>query len=248
MTHPMKQIRRTYIPAAGHDWLLPLYDPLLRWLGGESDHRELVNQAGLQPSHRVLEIGCGTGNLAILIKRLYPGAEVVGLDPDPKALARARRKAEREAISVQFDSGFSDELPYPNGSFDRVFSPFMFHHLNLEGKKRTLHETGRVLARGGSLHLLDFGGASARPEGLIARLLHRTERLRDNVEDRIPALMREAGFADPLEVAHRVTVFGRITHYRSSPHRTQQGSCVPGGNVVEVIDNFRERSNTWGIV
>ena len=129
MIHTMKQIRRTYIPAAGHDWLLPRYDPLVRLLGGESDHRELVNQAGLRPSHRVLEVGCGTGNLAILIKRLYPGAEVVGLDPDPKALARARRKAEREAVSVQFDSGFSDELPYPNGSFDRVFSSFMFHHL-----------------------------------------------------------------------------------------------------------------------
>jgi ubiquinone/menaquinone biosynthesis C-methylase UbiE len=220
MIHTMKQVRRTYIPAAGHDWLLPLYDPLLRWLGGESDHRELVNQAGLQPSHRVLEIGCGTGNLAILIKRLYPGAEVVGLDPDPKALARARQKAEREAVSVQFDSGFSDELPYADGSFDRVFSSFMFHHLSLEEKKRTLHETGRVLAPGGSLHLLDFGGANARPEGLIARLLHRTGRLRDNVEGRIPALMREAGFADPREVAHRVTIFGRVTRYCASPQRT----------------------------
>lgn len=70
MIGTMKQVRRTYIPATGHDWLLLLYDPLLRLLGLSSDHRELVNQAGLQPSHRVLEIGCGTGNLAILIKRL----------------------------------------------------------------------------------------------------------------------------------------------------------------------------------
>jgi ubiquinone/menaquinone biosynthesis C-methylase UbiE len=222
MTETIKQNSRSYIPAAGHDWLLPLYDPLQRLLGSESDHRELLNQAGLEPGHRVLEIGCGTGSLAILIKRLYPEAKVVGLDPDPKALTRARLKAQREAVSVEFDCGFSHGLPYSNGSFDRVFSSFMFHHLNLEEKKQTLLEAQRVLAPDGSLHLLDFGGANTRPEGLIAWLLHRTERLQDNVGDRIPILIREAGFADTWEVAHRVTIFGRITRYGAS---TQPGAA-----------------------
>jgi ubiquinone/menaquinone biosynthesis C-methylase UbiE len=225
MTETISQNRRTYIPAAGHDWLLPLYDPFQKLLGSESDHRELLNQAGLERGHRVLEIGCGTGNLVILIKCLYPEAQAVGLDPDPKALARARRKAERKAVSVQFHSGFSHELPYLNGSFDRVFSSFMFHHLNLEEKKQTLQETRRVLVPGGSLHLLDFGGANTLPEGLIARLLHRTERLRDNVGDRIATLMREAGFADARELAHRITIFGRITHYRAATHPAQTGAA-----------------------
>jgi ubiquinone/menaquinone biosynthesis C-methylase UbiE len=220
MTETIKQNPRTYIPAAGYDWLLPLYDPLQKLLGSESDHRDLLNQAGLEPGHRVLEIGCGTGNLAILTKLLYPGAKVVGLDPDPKALTRAKLKAQREAVSVHFDCGFSHELPYPNESFDRVFSSFMFHHLNLGEKKQTLEEARRVLAPGGSLHLLDFGGANTRPEGLIARLLHRTERLRDNVGSRIPTLMREGGFTDAREVAHRVTIFGRVTRYRASPPST----------------------------
>jgi ubiquinone/menaquinone biosynthesis C-methylase UbiE len=111
----MEETQRIYLPAAGHEWLLPLYDPLVKLLGGGSAHRQLVDQTGIQPGHRVLEIGCGTGNLVILVKRLYPRAEVVGLDPDPKALARARRKAERDALSIQFDRGFSDALPYPAG-------------------------------------------------------------------------------------------------------------------------------------
>jgi ubiquinone/menaquinone biosynthesis C-methylase UbiE len=217
----MEETRRTYIPAAGHDWLLPLYDPLVKLLGSESAHRQLLDQAGIRPGHRVLEIGCGTGNLAILVKRLHPRAEVVGLDPDPKALARARRKAEREALSVQLDRGFSDVLPYPDGSFDRVLSAFMFHHLELDEKTKTLLETRRVLIPGGSLHLLDFGGATARSAGFLARLLHRTERLRDNVGDRIPILMREAALEDPAEVAHRDTICGRATYYRASSPRWQ---------------------------
>ncbi len=209
----------------GHDWLLPLYDPLQKLLGFESIHRQLVDQAGIRPNYRVIEIGCGTGNLLILIKRLHPGAEVVGLDPDAKALARARRKAAREALPVRLERGFAGELPYPDASFDRVFSAFMFHHLEPDEKEKTLHEARRVLKPSGSLHLLDFGGAKVRSDGFIARLQHRTERLRDNFGERIPTLMREAGFADPTEVAHRVTIFGRVTYYRATVPRAESGAA-----------------------
>ena len=207
---------RTYIPAAGHDWFLPLYDPLLRLLGADSARRELVEQASVRQSHRVLDIGCGTGSLVAVLKRLYPDAEVVGLDPDPKALARARRKVERAELPAQFDQGFSDELPYPDSSFDRVFSSFMLHHLNRDEKAKTLNEARRVLRPGGSLHVLDFGGAKPRRESFLARALHAAEHMRDNFEGRIPALMSAAGFAEPTEVAHRATFFGRLAYYSAS--------------------------------
>jgi ubiquinone/menaquinone biosynthesis C-methylase UbiE len=219
MSTTAKELRKPYVPAMGRDRLLPLYDPLQRLLGMGSVHRQLANQARIQREQRVLEIGCGTGNLAILIKRLHPGAEVVGIDPDPRPLARAQLKAGREALSVQLDRGFAEELPYPDASFDRVLSALMFHHLGPEEKQKTLDEARRVLKPGGSLHLLDFGGAKVRSDGFIARLHHRSELLRDNFGDRIPTLMREAGFADPEEVAHRVTIAGRLTYYRASAPR-----------------------------
>lgn len=226
MSATMEELRKTYIPGLGHDRLLPLYDPLQRLLGVASAHRPLADQADVRPDQRVLEIGCGTGNLVLLVKRLHPGAEVVGLDPDPKALARARRKAEREALPVQLDLGFAQDLPYPDESFDRVFSAFMFHHLEPDGKERTLREVRRVLKPGGSLHLLDLGGAKVRSDGLMARLQHRSELLQDNFGDRIPTLMREAGFADPMEVAHRVTrVLGRVTYYRATVPRAESGAA-----------------------
>jgi SAM-dependent methyltransferase len=217
----MEEPPKTYLPAAGEDWLLPLYDPVLKLLGSESYYRQLVDQAALRPGHRVLEIGCGTGNVTILIKRLHPGVEVVGLDPDPKALARAWRKAEREALSVQLDRGFAEELPYPDASFDRVFSAFMFHHLEPDEKEKTLREARRVLKPGGSVHLVDFGGAKGWPVGFVARLVHRIERLRDNFGNRIPILMREADFVDPREVAHRITILGRFTYYRATVPRME---------------------------
>jgi ubiquinone/menaquinone biosynthesis C-methylase UbiE len=210
------EARRTFVPAAGHDWLLPLYDPLLKLLGGESSRRELVDQAAIRPKHRVLDIGCGTGSLAVMIKRLHPDAEIIGLDPDPKALARGRRKAEAARISVRFEEGFSDELPHPDASFDRVFSSFMLHHLQPDEKEKTLREVRRVLRPGGSLHLLDFGSPGTRAHGLLARLLHSSEPLRDNLEGRVPALMREAGFGTASEVSHRRTVFGPIAYYRAA--------------------------------
>jgi ubiquinone/menaquinone biosynthesis C-methylase UbiE len=213
----MQETQRIYLPAAGHDWLLPLYDPLTKLLGSESAHRELLRQAGIQPHQRVLEIGCGTGNLTILVKRLYPGAEVIGFDPDAKALSRARRKAERQGLSIRFDRGFSEALQYPDSSFDRVLSAFMFHHLpNADAKMKTLLEVRRILVPGGSLHLIDFGGGTAHGRFLV-HLLHRTERFQDNAAERILTLMREAGFADPVEVAHRrIMIFGRVTRYRAS--------------------------------
>ncbi|MGH2896944.1 MAG: class I SAM-dependent methyltransferase [Solirubrobacteraceae bacterium] len=86
--------RRRYLPGMGRDWLLPLYDPFTRLVGIESAHRALVEQAELEPVERVLEIGCGTANLALLVKRMRPQIEVVGLDPASTALGRAVKSSQ----------------------------------------------------------------------------------------------------------------------------------------------------------
>lgn len=216
MERTMEKTHKAYIPAAGRDLFLPLYDPIAKLFGGDRAKRDLIQQAALPPGARVLDIGCGTGTLAVLIKRLHPDAEVTGLDPDPKALARARAKAERAGVVVRFDQGFADDLPYQDGSFDRVFSSFMLHHLELRVKEGTLAEVCRVLKPGGSLHLLDFGGPKSTRGGLLSRLIHSSEILKDNFDDRIIALMGAAGLADAREVDHRATIFGQIAFYQAS--------------------------------
>ena len=207
----MAAANRTFLPAAGRDIFLPLYDPLTRLFGFGAIREQLLAQAHVQAQHRVLDVGCGTGTLAVLIKQRQPSAEMSGLDPDPKALARARGKAVRAGVSVTFDEGFADAMPYGNGSFDRVLSSLMFHHLPRDAKSGMLREVHRVLVPGGQLHLMDFTGSHGH--GRLAQLLHPHQALKDNVEDRVVALMREAGFAEPKHVAARKTFFGPIAFY-----------------------------------
>jgi ubiquinone/menaquinone biosynthesis C-methylase UbiE len=213
----MKNTERAYLPAAGHDWALPFYDPLVRLIGADAARKALLFQAALHPTHRVLDIGCGTGTLAIETKRKFPNAYVAGLDPDPRALARARKKAARAGVSIRFDQGFSDELPYPNCSFDRVFSSFMFHHLHEEDRARTLREVRRVLVPGGSLHLADVARPEEDEQGWKARMLRSNPHLKDNAQSRVLQLLGET-FKSSKQVATRAMLFGlaRVAYYEAS--------------------------------
>ena len=221
---------RPYLPAMGRDVLLPLYDPLTRLLGASAAHRRLLDQAGIEPGHRVLEIGCGTGNLLLAAKQRHPGAEIVGLDPDPRALQRAARKAARAGLNVQLDRGYADELPYADASIDRVLSAFMLHHLPPPEKQAALREIRRVLAPGGSLHLLDL--IAPHDHGFLSRLRrHRAGvdghgsghgsssaagRFPDVGGTGVPDLLVEAGLLGVREVGGGRTAFGRYACYRAS--------------------------------
>jgi len=131
------------------------------------------------------------------------------------ALARASRKAERAAVSIQFDQGFGDELPYPEASFDRVLSSLMFHHVPTDEKGKTVRAIRRVLKPGGEFHMLDFEGAEKGAHGILSRLLHSSKGLKDNSESRVLHFMTEAGFAEPKKVGHREMFFGHIAYYQA---------------------------------
>jgi ubiquinone/menaquinone biosynthesis C-methylase UbiE len=225
----MPASKRVFIPAAGADWLLPLYDPLLRLLGRDALlRRTLIVDAEIEPGQRLLDIGCGTGILSVLLKQVEPKAEVRGLDPDPKALARARARAEHAGVTVEFDRGFADELPYSDASFDRVFSSLMFHHLTPDQKLAALRCVHRVLRPGGPLHLLDFGEADSSLHGLLAHVFHRGEEIEGHLEGRIPGLMREGGFADIAEVSRHGTMFGSMSYYRARRAADAESESTPG--------------------
>ncbi len=195
---------------------LPLYDPFTRLFGVDALRRGLLEQAALQPAYRVLDVGCGTGTLAILIKREHPTVTVIGIDPDPKALARAERKAERAEVSVHFERGFADALPYADATFDRVFSSLMFHHLGKNEKEQSLREIRRVLRPGGRLEFLDVASPDRHVHGFLSRLIHSHAQMKDNVDERIVQLMRAAGFIDPRKVGDRSVIFGTVAFFQAA--------------------------------
>jgi ubiquinone/menaquinone biosynthesis C-methylase UbiE len=212
----MTTTERSFLPAAGRDFLLPAYDPLTRLLGVDRARRALVDQSALRAYFRVLDVGCGTGSLAVLVKTLYPAVQIVGVDPDPRGLEIARRKAEAVGLSIKFDRGFGDALGYPDASFDRVLSSMMFHHVPDEEKPRMLREVRRVLKPGGRLELLDFDGPDGGLHGALGRLLHSHARLRGNSEDRVLRLLTEAGFTSVHRTASTRAFFGRLAYYQAS--------------------------------
>lgn len=208
---------RSYVPALGFGRLTGLYDPVVRLTTRETRFkRQLLEQAGIAPGQRVLDLACGTGTLAIAAKRRQPGAEITGIDGDPAVLARAREKAESEGIRIRFDEGRSERLPYPDGSFDLVLSSLFFHHVAREAKERTAHEIARVLKPGGELHVADWG-----PPGdpltsvlfLAVRLFDGFDQTRDNARGRLPEIFESASLSDARERGRLRVVFGVLAFY-----------------------------------
>jgi ubiquinone/menaquinone biosynthesis C-methylase UbiE len=166
----------------------------------------LLDQVELPPGASVLDVGAGTGTLAIQMKERWPDARVTGLDADPQILAIARRKASEAGAEIDFVEGFSNELPFEDASFDAVVSTLFFHHLNRDAKRATLSELARVLKPGGGLHIGDYGkGADPLQRAAFGavRGFDGFAVTADNARGRFPAMVEDAGF-EPVEVRGRL--------------------------------------------
>jgi ubiquinone/menaquinone biosynthesis C-methylase UbiE len=169
------------------------YD-LLVWLltrGRDRAFREkLVDLARLTPGEAVLDVGCGTGSLAIVASRKAGLTGMVcGIDPSPAMIARARSKATKSGIDVQFETGVAEALPFPAATFDVVLSTLMLHHLPREVRQQFVREVRRVLKPTGRVLIVDFANAQEKT-GLLAHV-HR----HGHVDPRqIVSLLEEGGF------------------------------------------------------
>lgn len=206
-----------YIPALRFRWLTPLYDPLLRYVLREAEFKKaLVKQAQVADGHRVLDLGCGTGTLTILIKALHPGAEAHGLDGDDEVLHIARVKAAEAGVEIQWVHGLADALPYSDNSFDCVLSSLFFHHLVHSEKVRAAREVLRILRPGGHLHVADWGqpqNALLAGAFLSIRMLDGFAATRDNVAGMLPDVFQEAGLRQVAKTAVYPTVLGTLVLY-----------------------------------
>lgn len=203
-----------YIPAFSYGWLTAPYDLITRLTMREfTFKRRLVDQARITKGERVLDLGCGTATLTILIKESHPEAEVIGLDGDPKVLEIARTKTARAGLDITLERGIAFELPYADSSFDRVFSSLLFHHLTRENKRRTLGEVFRVLKPGGEFYLADFGKPNNVLMYLISLVMRHFEEYQDNSDGLLPKFIEEAGFEPVREFTRYLTVFGSLSLY-----------------------------------
>lgn len=211
------------VPALGCRWLTPLYDTVVALGLGQGRFRSaLVEQAKVHPGDAVLDLGCGTGSLAIAIGCRVPGVNLVGLDADAGILAIAGRKTRRAGIGMSLDLGHSTSLPYPDAWFDRVFSSLFFHHLLPGEKRKTAAEVLRVLRPGGELHVADWGRPSTglmRALFVSVRLLDGDDRTRESAEGKLPGILAEAGFEGVEVTGGFDTGFGSLELLRAARPR-----------------------------
>jgi ubiquinone/menaquinone biosynthesis C-methylase UbiE len=173
--------------AAGYDLLIWLVT-----LGRERRLREkLLEPAGLQPGESVLDVGCGTGSLAIAARRrVGERGSVYGIDASAPMIGRARRKAKKAGVEVTFGNGVAESLPFPDARFDVVVNTVMLHHLPLKARHDCVGEMRRVLKRSGRLLVVEFGGAAPHGRGPLAHF-HSHGQIKPR---QLAELVSEAGF------------------------------------------------------
>ncbi|MDF2381817.1 class I SAM-dependent methyltransferase [Nostoc ellipsosporum NOK] len=202
---------RAYTPPLGtgdtadYDRAIRRWTREMRWRGA------MLEVLGPRAGETIVDVGCGTGSFAVMLKAHAPGANVIGIDPDEEALAIARAKADGAGAEIRWQRGFARDLG--ERSADAVVSSLMFHQVPMAEKRAGLAAMHAALRPGGRLVIADYG----RQQGLMRLLFRLTIQRLDGVTDTqpnadgvLPELVRAAGFDKVREVERVHTVTGTI--------------------------------------
>jgi ubiquinone/menaquinone biosynthesis C-methylase UbiE len=221
------EVSDRYVPAAGRRVFTPFYDAVNAVAMRQGQWRpRLVERAlgsralGSAAAMRILDLGCGTGEMALAIARAAPDVHLIGVDGDPDVLERAAIKARAEGVELELHEALADHLPFADADLDCVLSTLMFHHLVPSAKRAALAEAWRILRPGGRLLVCDIGRAGdplMRAAFFAVQLLDGFPNTREHARGELPKIISQAGFS-------AVTVFGR---YRT------------GGGTLDLIEALR---------
>ena len=156
---------RGFTPAAGVRWLTPLYDAGVAVATRERRWRRLlVEQVRAGSGDVIVDVGCGTGSLLVLLGRAAPGASLVGIDPDPEVLRRAAGKAAAAGLAIEFLRGFAEDTAalLAGRRATKAVSSLVFHQVPLAGKE-AVHRLNDLLQNSMS-NTEDLLGAMYNPQ------------------------------------------------------------------------------------
>ena len=204
--------RKDHIKPLTVGFLTPFYDSVIKIFAFEKFYQKIASQIPPDKAIHILDIGTGTANLAIAIKKRSPKAKILGIDPDEKILKIAKEKIKKEKLDIKLIKAFAQKLPFKKQSFDYVVSSFAVHHIPPNLKDQAFLEMYRVLRSGGTILIIDIG----EPKNLLAKITGTVfsliESVGPNLRGFIPKALKEVGFYNVKEVESK---FGLISFYRA---------------------------------
>lgn len=175
--------QREFTPAAGRLAGVGSYDLLIRIFTREGVWRpRLIERILLHPAQKILEVGCGTGTLAIKNKLKRGSTHLIAIDPDPQVLDIARSKARAAGTEIDFIEGFLDQQSFGKAEFDVIYCSLVLHQVPLQAKINIIEQMITLLKPGGVLHIADY----ARQTGLMRLLFRLTVQMTDGIQDTQP--------------------------------------------------------------
>lgn len=188
----------------------PVYDMVFGWFLRRT-HGTVVELAAPIAGERVLDVGCGTGSLAVALRgSVGSTGSVHGVDASPEMIEVARRKALKVGVDVDFQVGLAEAIPFPKETFDVVVSQLAIHHLPGDLKQRSFTEMYRVLKSDGRCMIVDFEPPKTVLGRSVARVFLGPVMMRTDVREYC-ALMEAAGFnnVETGQTRHRMLAFVR---------------------------------------
>jgi ubiquinone/menaquinone biosynthesis C-methylase UbiE len=207
------------MPTLGEQRFLPFYDTTMSLMTCERTwRRAFVKQIDPQPRDVILDMGCGTGTLAILLKRAEPSASVYGIDPDPAILTRAENNARDKDALIHFAQGYVQDTAAIAARIrpNKIVSSMVLHQVPLAGKRSAVLSAFAALRAGGELHIADYGQQKSPLMRFAFRQVQTLDGIaatQPNADGVLPELMWEAGFRDVRENAVIPTPTGSISLY-----------------------------------
>ena len=172
--------------------------------------RMTVDNALIHPGDSVLDVGCGTGEVALLARTRTKAGKVYGIDPAPEMIAVARDKAAKKKLDIDFRVGVIEALPFPDASMDVVTSSLMMHHLPEELQVSGMAEVYRVLKPGGRLLIADFMRPTASLMNHIFTTVTRHQHVQSGLAEEVKKLLKETGFSQVTQLEENVLVIGFV--------------------------------------
>ena len=213
------QGKPAYKPPLSYKVLTPLYDLVIAALTRERVWRKaFIQEISAQTNDRILDVGSGTGTLALALHQAAPGIRYVGVDPDEDAVRRARNKTAKLKSPIRFEVGyFSAENTYFEETPTKIITSLVLHQVPLEEKRRIIKDAYELLPAGAMFYIADYG----RQKSWLMRLLFRlTVQALDGVRDTqpnadgvIPVLLEQSGFHNVRERVRIDTMTGVISVY-----------------------------------